>query len=459
MSFFHIRTLPWHPWPLVPDAAFCQVWNAYLELDRIQWLAPAEIEEQLLEQLRVLLSHCIQFVPYYREVLSAARVVPGAIRTMADFRRLPLLPRRVYQDKTATFVAQQLPRGTAAADSVQTSGSSGSPTTVFQTNMTNLWWHAFYLRDLEWCGIDPTGTLASIRSFGFLGPQLQQALQGTTFPFWSAALDPLLETGLTHAMEIRQDHRVQLQWLRRIAPDYLLTYPANLEVLAHLVRAEGPLPSLKAIKSISDTLAPETQATIEAAFGVPVKNTYSCAEAGYLASPCPQGHGLHVHAENVLLEVLDDAGQPCRPGQTGKVYITHLHNLRGPFVRYELGDQATVGPERCPCGRGLPVLTQVHGKRYPLFRLPDGRQKSSVTVALLIRKIGGHRQHQVIQKAVDHAVVRLIVDADWSPSHVEQVRQALQTFFEAPIRVDVEIVTELAMPVSGKFQSMINELR
>ena len=34
-------------------------------------------------------------------------------------------------------------------------------------------------------------------------------------------------------------------------------------------------------------------------------------------SPCPAGHGLHVHAENILTEVLDADGNPCPPGQTG----------------------------------------------------------------------------------------------------------------------------------------------
>ena len=158
------------------------------------------------------------------------------------------------------------------------------------------------------------------------------------------------------------------------------------------------------------------------------------------------------------MEVLDESGQPSPPGQTGQVYVTSLNNYRGPFIRYELGDEATAGPASCPCGRGLPVLTRVEGKSYPLFHLPDGRHKSSVTAAFQVRRVGGHWQHQVIQKAADHVVVRLAVDASWTPKHEDDLRQRLQTFFEAPIRVDIEIHDRLALPASGKFQSMINEL-
>src|ERR1019366_10797508 len=121
----------------------------------------------------------------------------------------------------------------------------------------------------------------------------------------------------------------------------------------------------------------EAKQAIEAAFGVPVKNLYSCAEAGYLASPCPSGSGLHVHAENVILEVLDEKNQPCKSGETGRVVMTVVHNFRTPFIRYDIGDEVTLGPERCPCGRGLPLLIRVHGKRRTMFRLPGNRLKHS----------------------------------------------------------------------------------
>ena len=464
MSFFHVKTLPGYEWPPLADATISQVWVACQELDRAQWLDASVIQQGQLEQVRELLAHCITNVPYYREVLPRAGIAPGAIQTLADFRRIPLLPRRTYQEKLESFAAHQLPPGTVATRVSLTSGSSGTPTTVLQTNLVHLWWFAFFLRDLEWSGIDPTGTLASIRSTGRRqGAALQELLQGAAQPNWSAELDSMIVTGPSHVMDIQQDHRVQLQWLRRIAPDYLLSYPANLEALAAMARsgdgADRPLPSLKAILAISDTLGEETQKTIEHAFGVPVKNTYSCAEAGYLASPCPAGHGLHVHSENVILEVLDEQDQPCAPGQTGRVVVTHLHNYRGPFIRYELGDEATLGPAACPCGRGLPLLARVQGKNSPMFHLPGGRRKSSAILARLLRKLGGHWQHQVVQKAEDHVLVRLASDGSWTPKHAEALQRAVQSFFETTIRVEVELHDRLVVPASGKFQNMINEIK
>ena len=141
-------------------------------------------------------------------------------------------------------------------------------------------------------------------------------MQGERMTCWSPILEPLLETGPLYGMDIRQDPRRQIKWLQEVNPDYLLSHTSNLELLANMLLDEPrQFPKLIAIQAISETLTPEAQARIESAFHVPVKNLYSCAEAGYLASPCPAGDGLHVHAENVILELLDDADQPCAPAQ------------------------------------------------------------------------------------------------------------------------------------------------
>jgi phenylacetate-CoA ligase len=358
MSFFHLRIVPSCQWPPLPDALYSQVWNAYLELERTQWLTSAEIERHQLRQVRSLLAHCIANVPYYRRILAEARIDPQTIQTMDDFRRIPLLPRRTYQEQHASFVATQLPPGTTAEPVTSTPP-------VYRTNMTSLWWHAFFLRDLEWARFDSASTLATIRPTGAAGVELQRWLQGVSFSTWSSSLDALIEIGPAHSMDIRQDPRLQLQWLRRIAPDYLMSTAVNLETLAELAQREGTITSLRGIQSIAGVLTPACRSAIEAAFGVPVRQLYTCGETGYLASSCPEGRGLHVHAENVILELLDAENRPCKPGKTGRVFVTHLHNLRGPFLRFELGDEASWAVEPCSCGRGLPLLENVQGMNQP----------------------------------------------------------------------------------------------
>jgi phenylacetate-CoA ligase len=454
-----VRSLPGNTWPVLPFPDVAQVWTAYQELEQTQWLLAEEIERRQLSQVRTLLEHCRDQVPYFQRQFAETNFDPEKFETLDDFRRLPLMERRIVKEHADALEARCLPDGMIATGDALTSGSSGVPLRVLQTNRVALWWFAFYLRDLVWGGFDLRARLAVIRSTGRKGDEFQKLMAGVPLPNWLHALRTLLETGTCHVLELGVDLPAQQTWLTDIDPDYLLSYPANLESLARMMGDSGAkLPRLKRIQSIGESLSPECRRVIEGAFGVAVHNLYSCAEAGYLASPCPAGEGLHVHAENVLLEVLDEEGQPCQPGETGRVAITTLHNFRMPFVRYLVGDEATVGPVRCGCGRGLPLLKEVHGKARPMYHLPGGGRKRCNKLAVFLQNLGGHLQHQVIQKTVDHVVVRLVPDQSWSEEHLRKLHAAMTDFFETTIHVDIELMDRIPLPASGKFQSMVCEI-
>jgi phenylacetate-CoA ligase len=459
MDFFRLRSLPTAAWPALPTPDIAPVWATYRELNRTQWLSPADIEDGQLRQLRTLVAHCAEQVPYYRKLLADSCMSAASIRTLDDYRRLPLLTRELYQTHFADLQTRALPDGMVAAGGGFTSGTNGVPIKVLKTNHDALWWNAFFLRDLEWCGLDPRGRVATIRLLAMNAADLPRALEGVSFPAWSQLCGMLLESGPAFAMDVRQDPRRQLAWLRKIGPDYLISLPSNLDFLAGLVRESGErLPTLRAIQSVGESLSADQHERIEAGFGASLKNTYSSTEAGYGASPCPAGHGLHVHAENILAEVLDANDRPCKPGETGRLVFTSLHNFITPLLRYDILDDVTLAAGPCPCGRGLPLWTKVEGRRQPLLHLPAGRRKSIMGITLGIRRVGGCHQFQIVQRTVDHLIVRVIPDRTWTPDHAEQMRRVVRQEMESEPRVDVEEKATLERPAGGKLKIAIIEM-
>ncbi len=146
---------------------------------------------------------------------------------------------------------------------------------------------------------------------------------------------------------------------------------------------------------------------------------------------------------------------------TAPVCSTGVTNARlttpGRVALAVIGDEVTLGPERCPCGRGLPLLIRVHGKRRTMFRLTGGRLKHSSGLVHAISLVGGHHQHQVVQKTLEHVIVRIVPTKAGSADHSQQLHRAVQEFFEAPIQIDLEIKERLEPPSRGKLQSMICE--
>ena len=435
------------------------MWAAYEELGRTQWLSPGEIEERQLSQLRTLLAHCYAQVPYYRRIMDDADLSDRPIESLADFRRLPLLTRTLFKDNFLDLKAKSLPPGMVETWDGYTSGTNGVPIHVRKTDRDGLWWNAFFLRDLEWSGMDPSGRLAAIRLLTTDKAKLPRAMEGGVSPYWSKVCGSLLESGPSYAMDIRQDPRRQLEWLRQVQPEYLISLASNLEYLAGMIEESGQrLTRLKAIQNVGESLTAPARSRIESVFGVPVHDLYSTTEGGYMSSPCPSGAGFHVHAENILAEVLDSEDRPCQPGQTGRLVFTSLHSFLCPFIRYDILDEVTLGVGPCPCGRGLPLWTAVEGRRHPLFHLPDGGRKSSMGITLRIRQVGGVHQFQIIQKAPDLVHLRVVPSQAWNPLNAERMQRVVREELGPSVRVEVEQCKWLERPGGGKLRIVINEI-
>ncbi len=56
-------------------------------------------------------------------------------------------------------------------------------------------------------------------------------------------------------------------------------------------------------------------------FGVPVANEFGSRDIGFTAHETPQGQ-LLLMSESIILEVLDEQGQPVAPGETGEAVMT-----------------------------------------------------------------------------------------------------------------------------------------
>ena len=429
-------------------------------MDRMQWQPSKVIVDWQLQQVRRLLEHCHKHVPYYRDLLNQHSIRPTDIQSMDDFRRLPILQRSTVQQQSQNLLAVELPPDQHFAGHSHTSGTTGVPVTVHRTDVVASWWLACFIRDCCWAGMNPMGRLAAIRKLAEGASAAPETMQGIALPNWGEGFRDFFRSGPSYLMDISQDPRVQLQWLAKVNPHYIVSYPSNLESLASLAQESNlRLTGLQAIHAIAEELTIAKRERIESAFGVPVKNSYTCEEAGYVASPCPDTENYHVHAENALLEVIDADGRACRPGETGQVVLTTLHNHLMPLVRYAIGDAVELAPQDCSCGRGLPTLRRIAGKARPQLILPDGQQKSSHVLAGNLRTIGGFHQFQFVQCGIDSVLLRIVPDQQWDESKSGSMRTMLGEFFQQR-SLDIEIKTtdHIEPSQSGKLQSFICNL-
>lgn len=450
-----MRGIP--PWPTLADALSSQVpgirWPAVVaaraaavlallfQMERTQWLSAEALRERQNRQLGALLDHARRHCPFYRERLP---------NDLAHWHEIPLLTRADLQTQADAIRASVYPQAHGKTFDIATGGSTAEPVTVRRTALTQLFWRAATLRDHLWHQRDLSATMAIIRQF-------PQPVDSSKPGRWGG----VLHSGPAWHLPIATDVEAQSRWLQEVNPDILLTYPANLDALLTHMHHEGlTLPRLREVRTVSGTVTPALRERCRQILGAPITDLYSAQEVGVIALQCPDSGLLHVQSEHVLVEVLDEQGQPCREGEVGQVVVTDLHNFAMPLIRYALHDWAEVGPA-CSCGRGLPTLRRVMGRTRNMAMSPEGKPFWPVLeTRRLLEAIPHLRQYQFEQTAINAITARLVCAPAPSPEQLQRLQGALEQMLGHAYRWTWQVGdAPLALSASGKFEEFISSIQ
>jgi phenylacetate-coenzyme A ligase PaaK-like adenylate-forming protein len=123
------------------------------------------------------------------------------------------------------------------------------------------------------------------------------------------------------------------------------------------------------VSTNSEPLSEEDRDAIQAAWNVPVHNLWGSTEIGVQAVGCSRGPGLHICEDEVVLERVDENAMPVPDDQpAARTLATGLSGRNFPFIRYDLGDEVTLLPGRCPCGSVLARVADIAGRVDDDFR-------------------------------------------------------------------------------------------
>lgn len=444
-------------WPALPGARGMALCSLLLQFGASEWWDQARLRAHQSRQLAMLLAHARATVPFYRTRLSD---VPDRIEAdgLTALAAVPVLTRGQVQSERSALISSAVPPSHGAVSEIFTSGSTGRPVHALRTQLSELFWSAFTLRDHIWHRRDLCGKLAAIReSKAGRAPYPD----GDTAPSWGGASEALYQSGPCVGLNITTPIEHQLEWLRREDPEYLVSHPSNIERLARLSLDGGiRVPALREVMTIAEAVPSRLRELVDEAWGVPIADIYSAREVGYLALQCPEAGQMHVQAEGMVLEIVDDDGRPCAAGETGRVVVTPLHNFAMPLIRYDIGDRAVLGPP-CACGRGLPVLQGVVGRTQGMVLMPDGELRWPLLSSGDIRAMSALapiRQYQFVQIAADGIEWRLVTERPLSAEEEGALTAWLHAKFGHPFRVSFAYADAIEPNAAGKFFDFVRAI-
>jgi phenylacetate-coenzyme A ligase PaaK-like adenylate-forming protein len=406
-------------------------------LERSQWWSAERVRDFQWTELRKLLTHVLASVPYLREKYRAAGVVLEDLKGWDDFRRLPPLTRAEVnahgRDLCSTaYKGKLLPHATG--------GSTGVPTRFFRTYESYDWRMAAKDRAYSWSGWRlgepalylwgaPVGSVSrrqhvKTRAYETIHRQLVVNTFSQSDALWNDVYSRAL----------------------RFRPVLVVGYVSSLDVFAaYLRRTKRAIPGVRCAIAAAEPLVEATRWQIERGLGAPLSNTYGSREFMSVGGECEYRDGLHVHAENLVVETRDhDADAPS------EVLITDLHNYGMPFVRYETGDLGRMADRSCRCGRGLPLLQSVEGRVLDALRTADGRVVPGEFFPHLLKDIPELAQYRVEQKSVDRLVISAVLTAPLSERSNGLLRREIGKVFGAGTLYELRAVTRIPELTSGK---------
>ncbi len=425
------------------------VFRYWRELEASQWQPLEQLQAAQFDRLRRFLLRVQVTSPWYGATWRAGGLDPRDLHVPADFQRWPVIDKDIIRTHRAAM-RSTAPGVTLIAKA--TGGSSGVPMRFDLDTDSNEQRMAAWHRGYQWAGagpgtrqwylwgVAPSSSAAWRKRKARLYDRLYRRTTVSCFDLGEATMQPFLDS------------------LVRTRPHAIVSYTNAIYAFARMLEAKGCIPpSPRSVVVGAEKLHDFQRETIERVFRAPVFETYGCREFMLIGAECEHHSGLHLTMENLLVELLDDDGAPVAPGVEGNVVVTDLTNLGMPFVRYPTGDRAIASPVPCPCGRGLPLLEKVTGRRLDMLTTPDGRILPGEFFPHILKEVTAVQRFQVIQERADTIVVKLVAPG-WTTGNEEWFRREVSAVAGSAVRLELQLVDQIALTAAGKLQVVVNRL-
>jgi phenylacetate-CoA ligase len=424
--------------------------SAVLDIGAIETGNPLAREHWQTAQLQNLVKHAVERSAFWRQRIGARKLTGLALSSLPVLERGAVM-KQIVAEGPLLRSSDQIPINTSS-----TSGSSGMPVKFYASGMNARYNLVRSVAQYFLEGRDLTLNRVQIDYIPYLQ---KEGLKVTRSEAWLGALSGFFDCGSNKVIEyFRPDMKSFREELEREPIGYLVTAQWSMDFLSQSI----DLPALKRAGlrmwvSVADAVDPAFRAALSS-HGISVRSTYSAQEVGPIGFECEHHPGnYHVATSNVMVEV--DAGQSYQLGQhkLGRVLVTHLHSYATPFIRYDIGDVASLAPE-CACGHQGPTLSNVYGRGKNLLKHPNGTISPFYLDTSRIAKLPEFREYRIRQTGIATVVVEIGGRTSLDPDERDTIVNLVKKQTGPEFQVDVKAVGEIDWSGRTKRLGFYNEV-
>ena len=332
-------------------------------------------------------------VPYYAEKMRAIGLVPEDIRNASDLAKLPF----TYK----TDLRDNYPFGTFAvpmSDVVRvhaSSGTTGKQTVVGYTAEDIEMWTECLARSLTNAGITKQDIAHVAYGYGLFtgGLGLHYGLE---------------KVGATVVPVSGGNTKRQIQLLVDFGATVLCCTPSYaLYIADEMAEAGVKKEDLKLRVGVfgAEPWTEEMREQIEERLGLKAYDIYGLSEimGPGVSMSCSCQHGLHVHGDHFIPEIIDpDTGELLPDGQEGELVFTCITKQALPLIRYRTRDLSVLDQTTCICGRTAPRMKKVVGRSDDMLIIRGVNVFPSQIESVLMKYGELEPHYQIIVDRIDN---------------------------------------------------------
>jgi phenylacetate-CoA ligase len=415
----------------------------YLEISTLR--DRDSLDTFMIQKRNELILHADKHSRYYHQIFQKIDLIRDGTVDISRFKEIPILSKEIIRKHHQDLISDDYK--TRKWFNNSSGGSTGEPIRLIQDDMYLKWatatnyYYFKHILNIEEPVVKKVILWGSEQdlfegSIGFKA-KFQNWLSNTIF------LNSFRMTG--------QDIERYIRTINLFKPEFVRGYAGSLfELCRYAEQRKIPLYSPKIVVSAAENLSDTMRNVIESNFGTKVYNFYGSREISNLGGECKDGL-LHSFLFWNYMEVLDKYNQPVQEGEEGRVVVTNLYNYSMPLIRYEIGDMAILGPEKCSCGQVLPTLKTVSGRITDHFILEDGTLIHGEYFTHLFYLKDWIIAFKIIQEDYLKIRIQIVIKGKINPSDQADIESKIILVMGSNCRIIWDIVDEIPKTPSGKY--------
>ena len=325
-----------------------EYWNPLIERMPIE-----ELNKLQEEKLKSIVRYVYQHSDFYRKRFDRAGIRPDDIKTLSDVTKLPFTYKKDLRDTYPTGMFC-VPNEQLARFHVS-SGTTGKPTVVGYTKNDVHEWATSLARAMTSIGVGRGDIIQVSYGYGLFTGGL--GLHYGAEEVGSTVL-PTSSGNTEKQIELMQDLGTTTM---ACTPSYFLFMTEIAKSMGVNIRDDT---KLKIGIFGAEPWSQQMRARIEETTGIKAYDVFGTSElSGPLFTECTYQDGIHIWADQFLVEVVDPkTGESLPDGERGELVITTLAKEALPLIRYRIGDNTVLNKEPCRCGRTHPRIMRILGR-------------------------------------------------------------------------------------------------